>query len=153
MSESKVIWMIMSSIHNLLRNELLIQQTTTMDRDQLKELRPLIPSALTENSKEVEQFQNEVLRPILKFQHTFFEHYFNSNSQFLKLIQEKKSRLEFQNKISQFISNQANIKHQLIGSVIGLLADEELNYYQSNSAELNKRISQMVCQRISDTFY
>lgn len=124
-----------------------------MDRDQLKELRPLIPSALTENSKEIERFQNEVLRPILKFQHTFFEQYFKSNSQFLKLIQEKKSRLEFQNKVSQFISNQANIKHQLIGSVIGLLADDELNYYHANSAELNKRISQMVCQCISDTFY
>jgi|SRR5574343_570263 len=124
-----------------------------MDRNQLKELRPLIPSALTENTKEIEHFQNEVLRPILKFQHTFFEYYFKNNSQFLKLIQERKSRLEFQNKISQFISNQANIKHQLIGSVIGLLADEELNYYHTNSAELNKRISQMICQRISDTFY
>src|SRR5574343_8105 len=106
-----------------------------MDRNQLKELRPLIPSALTENTKEIEHFQNEVLR------------------QFLKLIQEKKSRLEFQNKISQFISNQANIKHQLIGSVIGLLADEELNYYHANRAELNKRINQMLCQRVSDTFY
>lgn len=124
-----------------------------MDRDQLKELRPLIPSALTENTKEIEHFQNEVLRPILKFQHTFFEYYFKNNSQFLKLIQEKKSRLEFQNKISQFISNQANIKHQLIGSVIGMLVDDELNYYHANHAELNKRISQMVCQRISDTFY
>jgi hypothetical protein len=124
-----------------------------MDRDQLKELRPLIPSALIENSKEIEQFQNEVLRPILKFQHAFFELYFKNNSQFLKLIQEKKSRLEFQNKISQFISNQSNIKHQLIGSVIGMLADEELNYYHANRAELNKRISQMVCQRVSDTFY
>lgn len=124
-----------------------------MDRNQLKELRPLIPSALTENTKEIEHFQNEVLRPILKFQHTFLEHYFRSNAQFLKLIQEKKSRLEFQNKISQFISNQANIKHQLIGSVIGLLADEELNYYHANRAELNKRINQMLCQRVSDTFY
>jgi uncharacterized protein YecE (DUF72 family) len=124
-----------------------------MDREQLKELRPLIPSALTENTKEIEHFQNEVLRPILKFQHTFFEYYFKNNSQFLKLIQEKKSRLEFQNKISQFISNQANIKHQLIGSVIGMLVDEELNYYHANHAELNKRISQMVCQRVSDTFY
>lgn len=124
-----------------------------MDRDQLKELRPLIPSALTENTKEIEHFQNEVLRPILKFQHTFFEYYFKNNSQFLKLIQEKKSRLEFQNKISQFISNQANIKHQLIGSVIGMLADDELTYYHANHAELNKRISQMVCQRVSDTFY
>ena len=124
-----------------------------MDREQIKELRPLIPSALTENTKEIEHFQNEVLRPILKFQHTFFEYYFKNNSQFLKLIQEKKSRLEFQNKISQFISNQANIKHQLIGSVIGMLVDEELNYYHANHAELNKRISQMVCQRVSDTFY
>ncbi|MDP4798036.1 MAG: glyoxalase [Crocinitomicaceae bacterium] len=124
-----------------------------MDRNQLKELRPLIPSALTENAKEIERFQNEVLRPILKFQHNFFEHYFKSNSQFLKLIQEKKSRLEFQNKISQFISNQSNIKHQLIGSVIGFLTDEELNYYHGNSAEVNKRISQMASQRVSDTFY
>ena len=124
-----------------------------MNRDQLKELRPLIASASTENTKEIEHFQNEVLRPILKFQQTFFEPYFKGNIQFMKLISEKKSRLEFQNKIVQFISNQANIKHQLIGSVIGMLTTEELAFYISNNAEINKRISQMLAQRISDTFY
>lgn len=124
-----------------------------MNRDQLKELRPLIASASTENTKEIEHFQNEVLRPILKFQQTFFEPYFKGNIQFIKLISEKKSRLEFQNKIVQFISNQANIKHQLIGSVIGMLTTEELAFYISNNAEINKRISQMLAQRISDTFY
>ena len=30
-----------------------------MDRNQLKELRPLIPTALTENCKEIERFQND----------------------------------------------------------------------------------------------
>jgi hypothetical protein len=124
-----------------------------MNRDQLKELRPLIASASTENTKEIEHFQNEVLRPILKFQQTFFEPYFKGNIQFMKLISEKKSRLEFQNKIVQFISNQANIKHQLIGSVIGMLTTEELAFYISNKVEINKRISQMLAQRISDTFY
>jgi hypothetical protein len=124
-----------------------------MSREELIELRPLIPSALVDDTKELEHFQNEVLRPIIKYQHVFIEMYFKANEQFQELIKQKKSRLEFQEKVKHFIGNQANIKHQLIGAILGLLTEKELVFYWKNASDLNKRIHQMVRQRVSDTFY
>ena len=80
-----------------------------MSREELIELRPLIPSALVDDTKELEHFQNEVLRPIIKYQHDFIEMYFKANEQFQELIKQKKSRLEFQDKVKHFIGNQANM--------------------------------------------
>lgn len=124
-----------------------------MNRDQLTEFRPEILSASVEDTKSLEHFQNEVLRPIIKFQHDLIEIYFKKNEQFQSLLKEKKSRLEFQDKVKTFISNQAHIKHQLIGSVLGMLTNSELEFYWENSAGINKRINQMICQRVADTFY
>lgn len=124
-----------------------------MNRNELADLRPDIPGAHTEGTKSIEHFQNEVLRPIIKFQHEFILSYFRNNSNFQKLLADKGTRIAFQDKISHFINAQTNIKNQLIGSIIGLLVENELKFYFLHSAEINKRISQMICQRIADTFY
>lgn len=125
-----------------------------MNRDELIELRPLVATAfLLDGTKSIEHFQNEVLRPVIKFQHEFLETYFKQNEQFQSLLKEKKSRIEFQEKVKAFIGNQANIKNQLIGSVLGLLTKTELDFYWKDSSTINKRINQMICQRVADTFY
>lgn len=124
-----------------------------MNRDQLAKLRPFLPGLQLEGTKSMESFQNDILRPIIKFQHAFIESYFRNNVQFQFLLKDKGPRLEFQEKVKRFIGNQTSIKNQLIGSIIGLLTESELTYYWKESSEINKRISQMICQRVSDTFY
>lgn len=124
-----------------------------MNRNELADLRPDIPGAQTEGTKSLEHFQNEILRPIIKFQHDFILSYFRNNSNFQQLLTEKGTRIAFQKRINHFISSQSNIKNQLIGSIIGLLTENELLFYFLHSTEINKRISQMICQRIADTFY
>lgn len=124
-----------------------------MDRNELVELRPEIPGAQTEGTSSLEHFQNEVVRPIIKFQHDFIVSYFQNDPHFKKIISEKGTRIDFQLKINHFIGNQANIKNQMIGCIIGLFIDKELKFYFNNASEINKRIFQMICQRLSDTFY
>ena len=98
-----------------------------MNRSNIKALRPEIPSAETSHSKEIETFQNAVLRPILKFQNEWIMTFILAN-----------------------IGKQNALKNQLIGSVIGLLTEEELIFYFTNQSDLNKRIYQMICQRMYD---
>lgn len=124
-----------------------------MDREELKEMRPLISSALTENSKPVEVFQNEVLRPVIKMQHEIILAYIRSLEQFKIILSKKGSRLDFQTRVHTFISKQLDIKNQLIGMILGMLTEDELVFYRENQNDLSKRISQMISQRVSDTLY
>jgi hypothetical protein len=124
-----------------------------MERNELKELRPIISGISTECLNSNEQFQNYVLRPIIKFQHELIIALVRSNAQFLNLIAKKGTRLEYLEKIKIFIGKQPEIKYRLLGAVVGMMTGEELSYYLSNQTELNKRINQMICQRIADTLY
>lgn len=124
-----------------------------MDREELKQKRPLISNALTENSKPVEVFQNEVLRPVIKMQHEIILAYIHSNEQLSVILSKKGSRTDFQTRVHTFISKQQDIKNQLIGMVLGMLTEEEFIFYRDHQNDLSKRISQMISQRISDTLY
>lgn len=124
-----------------------------MDREELKEMRPLLSSALTGNSKPVEVFQNEVLRPVIKMQHEIILAYIRSNDQFNIVLSKKGARTEFQSAVHGFITKQQDIKNQLIGMVLGVLTEQELAFYRDHQNDINKRISQMISQRISDTLY
>lgn len=124
-----------------------------MDRNELKELRPIISGLSTECFTSNEHFQNEVLRPIIKFQHDLIMAMVESNTQFSNLISKKGTRLEYQDKIKIYIGKQPEIKYRLVGAVVGMMTSDELTYYLGNQTELNKRIHQMICQRIADTLY
>jgi hypothetical protein len=124
-----------------------------MDREELKEMRPLISSALTDKSKSIEVFQNEVLRPVIKMQHEIILAYIGSLEQFKNILSQKGSRLDFQTRVHTFISRQLDIKNQLIGMVLGMLTEEEFVFYRDHQNDLHKRISQMISQRVSDTLY
>jgi hypothetical protein len=124
-----------------------------MNREILVTFRPEIPGALVETAKVEEAFQNEVLRPIIKFQHGFLEMYFQQSSAFLALKKSANGKEDYLKKVHAFIGNQTNVKHQMIGAVIGMLTEKELVVYWKNPAAYNKRIFQMICQRVADTFY
>jgi hypothetical protein len=121
-----------------------------MNRSHIKALRPEIPSAEISNSKEIETFQNAVLRPILKFQNAWIMTFILANQQFNLLCKKQQTNEQLQVFILDYISKQNALKNQLIGSVIGLLTEEELVFYFTNQSDLNKRIYQMICQRIYD---
>ena len=116
-----------------------------------KALRPVIKTIDYEQSMNpFEQFQNTVLRPILKLQNDlimslFANHTANRNKGFEAMaVQQKVAWIE------SLLQKDAAFRNQIIGIVFGLLEVEELYVYFSSKLELNRRIIQMTQQRIKD---
>lgn len=115
----------------------------------LKELRPEIPSArITENMSHDERFQNETLRPIVKLQDELllavFRNYIKKHkNKFYELKLEK--RLEY---VENAIQRDIKFRNSLKGIVIGQFTLEEYDRYIQNSSALNKRMMNIVKERI-----
>ena len=117
------------------------------DQNNLKDLRPII---ITETTcfNDNEKFQNDSLRPILKFQHPLFAALLKNRKEFatilIKDIPTEKRRMA----LKLLLSKQTHLKYFLIGQVIGLLTNEEFQFYLENKQDLDKRITSMLCDRI-----
>ena len=124
-----------------------------MERDELRALRPLLPITNFESTSELERFQNDNLRPVIKMQHELLLGLFHTHPLAKNICQSKGPRIEFQNKVRDLIAGQTALKNQLIGMISAMLTSSEFQFYLTHHTELNKRISTMVSQRISDTLY
>lgn len=118
-----------------------------------KDLRPIISAAKVNDSMSAEeQFQNGVLRPIIKLQHNtiiaLFDHYLeHSDFDITKFEAEKK--LEF---LKTAASRNQHLRNQFVGMILGMFTEEELAIYLNNMGEYSRRIMQMISQRIQDTY-
>ena len=110
----------------------------------LKSIRPEILSAtINDNMSADERFQNLVLRPIIKFQNDLlievFRNYVEKHkSVFYDLALEKRM---------VYIEN-AIQKDMKKGMIIGQFTVEEYGIYIENSSALNKRMMNMVKERL-----
>ncbi len=117
--------------------------------ENLLHLRPEIPTAkVFDNMSSDEQFQNKTLRPIAKLQDLLFVEVFKN------YIQKHKNTFygySIEKKI-YFIENavQRDIKfrNNLKGIVIGQFTIEEYGIYIQNSSALNKRMMNIVKERL-----
>ena len=101
-----------------------------------------------ENSSVEEKFQNETLRPILKFQNDLFIEVFRNyaikqKGLFFTLSPEKKM-----NYVENTIHKDIKFRNSLKGIVIGLFTIEEYQEYIQNSSNLNKRMMNLLIERI-----
>ena len=117
-----------------------------------KQLRPEILSIIkTENFSALEKFQNETLRPIIKIQHdlilTRFEHYLKQNK--INIIElNKTQKTDLMNKLFKF---DTRLKNDFRGLIIGLFTLEEYKEYLTISSQLNKRINNMIRQKLDNS--
>jgi len=103
-----------------------------------------------ENMSVEERFQNETLRPILKLQNPLFLAVFHNYIEkrkgvFYSLGLEKKL-----NYIENSLNRDQKFGDSIKGMVIGLFTLEEYNAYSRNSSALNKRMINMVIERLKD---
>jgi hypothetical protein len=121
-----------------------------MDMREDKQLLDLRPEVFTEQTtvSEIETFQNEVLRPILKLQHDLFVIELETNSLILQLLQKHKSFEAKQTALKQFLLHNRELKHQFIGQVTGMLTNIEYLQYKTHKKEIDKRIFAMTVERI-----
>ena len=117
----------------------------------LQKIRPQILSAkLTETMSDEERFQNQTLRPVIKFQNDLFLHVFQNyitkrKNSFYQLTFEK--RLDY---VTHAIQKDLKLRNSLKGMVVGQFGIEEYELYITNSSALNKRMLNMVIKRIQD---
>jgi hypothetical protein len=99
---------------------------------------------------DMESFQNEVLRPILKFQNDvllniFKNHLKKQTVDYTKM--DTNSRLLY---VQNVIQKDLGLRNVLIGIVLGMLTKEEVDIYYIHESEYRRRISKMVIERLAD---
>ncbi|WP_297507915.1 glyoxalase [Flavobacterium sp.] len=114
----------------------------------LTELRSKSIGNITANSSTEEVFQNQTLRPILKFQNDLFVEVFRNyavkqKNVFFTLPPQKK--MDY---IEHVIQRDIKFRNALKGMVIGLFTTKEYQEYIQNSSNLNKRMMNMVIERL-----
>ena len=113
--------------------------------------RPIIEDLIKENMSALELFQNQTLRPVIKMQHNLLIASFNTYKLKRKIdfssITEQKKR----SKIKAAFVKDINYKNLTLGFIIGVFTLEEYDYYSLNTSEINKRIIQIVIQRVQDS--
>ena len=115
----------------------------------LLDIRPEIPSAkIYESMSNDEAFQNKTLRPIIKMQNDLFVAVFKNyiskrKNVFYDLSIEK--RIDY---IENAIHKNMKFRNSLKGIMIGQFTLVEHQDYVSNSSALNKRMMQIVKERL-----
>ncbi|MFY7743043.1 MAG: glyoxalase [Flavobacterium sp.] len=103
---------------------------------------------ITEFSSAEERFQNATIRPILKLQNDLFIEVFKNyitkhKNDFYSYSIEKKNQF-----IEASIQKDIKFRNALKGMVIGLFTVEEYAEYLKNSSNLNKRMMNMLIERL-----
>ena len=120
----------------------------TRDQDLLS-LRPEILSAkVRENTSDDERFQNITLRPVIKLQHDLlilvFKNYINKHKNvFYELSLER--RIDY---IENTIHKDMKFRNSVKGMIIGQFTSGEYELYIKNSSSLNKRMMNIVKERL-----
>mgnify|MGYP005739919315 CR=1 FL=1 len=126
---------------------------STDSRDNfLLKSRPVIKCVKISNTEQfiIEDFQNKVLRPILKFQNdlliNLFIKYSHNKKQVLKILElEAKEKV-----IDDNFKKNSSLRQLLLGSVIAFFTSDEFITYDNFTYEINKRIFSMLKARLKD---
>lgn len=97
-----------------------------------------------------EYFQNTTLRPVIKFQNdllvaAFRNYAVKHKGHFFEISQEKRMKY-----IENAIQKDIKFRNSLKGMLIGQFTVEEYERYIQSSSALNKRMMQMVIERLKD---
>jgi hypothetical protein len=116
--------------------------------DLLLEIRGESIGSITEQSSSEEKFQNQTLRPILKFQNDLYIEVFRNyaikqKNAFFCLTPEKKMIY-----IENAIQRDIKFRNSLKGIIIGLFTISEYKEYIQNSSNINKRMMNLLIERL-----
>ncbi|APZ47880.1 glyoxalase [Polaribacter reichenbachii] len=117
----------------------------------MRKERLILSDLVNANTTETEAFQNSVLRPIIKMQHTlliaFFKSYLIKRKIDFSVLSEQKKRA----KIKSVLEKDLQFKNQILGAILGHFSLDEYEVYQNNSSEFNRRIKQIITKRLQDS--
>ena len=114
----------------------------------ISEFRGETIGTVSNESSSEELFQNQTLRPILKLQNDLFIESFQNfigkyKNEFYTFSPDKKMQF-----IENAIQRDIKFRNALKGMVIGLFTIQEYREYIKNSSNLNKRMMNMLIERL-----
>ena len=118
--------------------------------DKIMACRSHITLKESKNTSDEEQFQNQVLRPILKFQNELFIKLFLSNCKTYKINFTEFNSEEKYDYLENLFKKDFKIRASFIGTVIALFTLKEFEKYLANQKFYNKRIIQMLVERLKN---
>ena len=103
-----------------------------------------------QNSSEEERFQNQTLRPILKLQNDLFvasfRNYIRKHKNEFHLLNVEKKLIYIENALQKDIK----YRNALKGMIMAWFTQEEFERYIQNSSNLNKRMMNLLIERLKN---
>lgn len=116
-------------------------------RNILPSIRPIIYTE-TGNLSVFESFQNQTLRPILKFQNELLISIIRQQLHKRKDVFYSQSLSERPHYLENIIRQDLRFKSLLMGLIIGHFTNDELLIYATNESELSRRLTELLVQRV-----
>ncbi len=123
---------------------------TMENRDEnIVALRPEIPNAkVNDNMSADEHFQNQTLRPIAKLQHDLLVAVFHNYIKKHKNVFYGLTLIKRTDYIENAVNRDQKFRNSLKGIIMGMFTIQEYQLYISNSSALNKRMMNIVRERL-----
>ena len=119
-------------------------------RDNLKK-RPNLPNEILKGVSSVEEdFQNKVVRPIVKMQSDLLIAHLHHQLKSSKILLDQLDLIKKEAALTYLFTKNQAFKREINGMVIGHFTLEEYNKYLDFSKEINRRITLIVLNRCSD---
>ena len=115
-------------------------------------VRPVLKNLINSNTSDLERFKNQVIRQIIKMQNYLLNVIFKNYIKNRKIEFDRLRPEDQENKIKTILTKDINFKNILIGSIVGHFDKNEIEIYLKSTSELNKRIIQIVMQRLLDNY-
>lgn len=120
------------------------------ENDLVKARPHVSPNSISDNMSSEERFQNQTLRPIIKLQSSLliavFKNYIHKHKNVFHGLSLEKRLLYIENAIQKDMK----FRNSLKGMIIGQFTIEEYMLYIENSSALNKRMMNIVVERLKD---
>lgn len=116
-----------------------------------KKERPILSDLVNDGTTELEKFQNEIIRPVIKMQHYLliasFKQYLKKRKIDFTALTDQKKR----SRISSIYKTDNSYKNLVLGFIIGHFSADEFLFYEDHTSEVHRRILQIITQRIKDS--
>jgi hypothetical protein len=120
------------------------------ENDLVKARPQISPKSISENMSNDERFQNSTLRPVIKLQSPLliaaFRNYIAKRKNVFHDLSLEKRSLYIENAIQKDMK----FRNSLKGMIIGQFTLQEYQSYIQNSSPLNKRMMNIVVERLKD---
>lgn len=115
----------------------------------IQRIRPQLPIETTDDMSDIERFQTETLRPVLKMQHDLLKAIFADYLTQQKVKPQALSADQYTDFVYQALTKDQALKNTLLGTIVGQFTLNEYRFYSTYRQEIAKRLMKFMAKRIA----